>query len=116
MTTQWWAIVLVLINTVIGAFGPIYLKKGADKLSFNIKKLITNYTMIFGFSCYGISLILFIIALKGGEVSVLYPMVSIGYVWVAFLSVKILKEKMNLYKWLGILFIIFGVSMIGIGM
>jgi len=71
---------------------------------------------MFGFLCYGISLILFIIALTGGEVSVLYPMVSISYIWVAFLSMKLLNEKMNLYKWMGILFIIFGVSMIGIGM
>ncbi|MBN1645150.1 EamA family transporter [Candidatus Woesearchaeota archaeon] len=114
MTTQPWAIILVLIGTFIGSIGPIFFKKGADKFNFNPLQLIKNYNLIAGLFFYGISLIIFVIALTGGEVSILYPIVSVSYIWVCFLSIKILKEKMNLYKWLGILFIIFGVSMIGI--
>lgn len=116
MATQLWAIILVLIGTMIGSIGPILLKKGSDIVSLNPFKLITNYNLIVGLFFYGISLIIFIIALRGGEVSILYPLVSVSYIWVCLLSIKLLKEKMNLYKWLGIVFIIFGVSMIGIGM
>ncbi len=116
MATQLWAILLVWFGTLIGAMGPILLKKGADAFSINLFKIIKNYNLIFGLFLYGISLIIFVIALKGGEISVLYPLVSVGYIWVCLLSIKVLKEKMNLYKWLGIIFIIFGVSLIGIGM
>jgi multidrug transporter EmrE-like cation transporter len=116
MATQLWAIILVLIGTVIGSIGPILLKKGSDKFTFNPIKLLKNYNLIFGIAIYAVSLIIFVTALRGGEVSVLYPLVSVGYIWVCFLSIKLLKEKMNLYKWLGILFIIVGVSIIGIGM
>ena len=64
---------------------------------------------------YGISTILFIPALKGGELSVLYPFVALAYIWVSLLSVKFLGEKMNKVKWLGIALIILGVSFIGLG-
>lgn len=115
MATQLWAIALVIIASLVGAFGPIYMKKGAKKFRFNLKDLVTNYSLIFGVFCYGLATIIFIPALRGGELSVLYPFVSLSYIWVSILSVKLLKEKMNKFKWLGILIIIIGVSFIGFG-
>lgn len=115
MATQLWAVIVVIAGTFIGSFGPILFKKATKNLNFHPIKLITNYILMLGFFLYGISAIFFIIAIRGGELSVLYPLVSINYIWVSFLSIKFLNEKMNLYKWLGIIMIIFGVSMIGIG-
>jgi len=45
----------------------------------------------------------------------LYPILSIGYVWISLFSIIFLEEKMNMDKWLGILLIIFGVVFIGFG-
>jgi uncharacterized membrane protein len=61
---------------------------------------------------YGISTIFFILALRIGELSVVYPLTSITYIFITILSVYFLKEKMNQYKWLGILFIIVGVILV----
>jgi len=115
MATQLWAIGLVVLATVIGAFGPILLKKASAKKLSNIKSLMANYPLFGGVALYGISTILFIPALKGGELSVLYPFVALVYIWVSLLSVKFLGEKMNKYKWIGIFLIILGVSFIGLG-
>jgi len=115
MATELWAIALVSSATLIGAFGPILLKKASEKKLSKIKSLITNYHLIGGVFLYAIGTILFIPALKGGDLSVLYPFVSLTYVWVSFLSVKFLGEKMNVMKWWGIGMIILGVSFIGIG-
>lgn len=115
METELWAIGLVLFAAVIGSFGPIFLKKASDKLSFKIKSIIYNKYLIVGVIFYGLSTIFFIPALKGGELSVLYPFVATVYIWVSLLSVKMLNEKMNKFKWLGILSIIIGVIFIGIG-
>jgi len=68
-----------------------------------------------GIALYAVGTALFIPALKGGDLSILYPFVSVTYVWVALLSVKYLGEKMNKYKWAGITLIILGVTFIGIG-
>jgi len=115
MATQLWAIGLVVLATFIGAFGPILLKKASAKSLSKISSLATNYHLFGGVSLYAVGTVLFIPALKGGELSVLYPFVALTYIWVSLLSVKFLGEKMNRFKWLGIASIIIGVSLIGVG-
>lgn len=115
MTTQIWAIGMVILATLIGAFGPILLKKASAQKLSSLNSLIKNYSLFGGVALYGISTILFIPALKGGELSVLYPFVALVYVWVSLLSVKFLGEKMNRFKWIGVALIIIGVTFIGIG-
>ena len=113
MATQLWSIILVLIATIFGSFGPIFLKKGSNK--FKIKTIHKNNNIIIGIIFYALATILFIPALKGGELSVLYPLVSLSYIWVSLLSIKMIGEKMNKFKWIGILLIIIGVIFIGLG-
>lgn len=115
METQIWAVGLVILATIFGALGPIYMKKGSKNFRLNFRDLITNKNLILGVGFYGVSTVIFIPALRGGELSVLYPFVSLSYIWVSFLSVKMLGEKMNRFKWLGVLIIILGVSLIGLG-
>ena len=116
MKTQLWAIGLVVIAGLIGGLGPVYLKKASSII--NLKKLSTiykNWFLIIGVLIYGVGTLLFIPALKGGELSVLYPFIGLVYVWVSVYSVILLKERMNLLKWLGVISIIIGVAFIGFG-
>ena len=115
MATKLWAILLVVAATLIGAFGPILLKKASARKLSSIKSLSTNYALFGGVALYALGTLLFIPALKGGELSVLYPFVALGYIWVSLLSVKFLGEKMNKLKWIGIALIIIGVTFIGLG-
>jgi len=115
MATQLWAIGLVIMATFVGAFGPILLKKASAKDIFSIKSLMKNYHLMGGVALYALGTMLFIPALKGGDLSILYPFVSLTYVWICLLSMKFLGEKMNFLKWLGIAAIILGVSFIGFG-
>ena len=115
MATQTWAILLVISATLVGAFGPILLKKASEKKLSSLKALSTNYHLFGGVALYGLGTLLFIPALKGGDLSVLYPFVALTYIWVSLLSVKFLGEKMNRMKWVGIALIILGVSFIGLG-
>ena len=116
METQLWAIILVLTAGIVAGFGPIYLKKGTELIKKGkLSTIYKNKFLILGVLIYGLSAILFIPALKGGELSVLYPLVGLSYVWVCIYSVIMLKEKMTKLKWLGIFTVILGVSLIGIG-
>lgn len=56
-----------------------------------------------------------IISFRGGEVSVLFPIVATSYIWVSFLSIYFLDETMNIFKWLGVLIIFTGIVFIGFG-
>lgn len=114
MTTSLWSIVLILISTIFGSFGALFIKLGSKTFSFNLTRLLKNYNLILGFFLYGVSYVLFIVALKGGKLSVLYPLVSVGYIWIIIISMKFLGERMNIWKWTGIVIIILGVSLMGI--
>ena len=113
--TQLWAIGLVLFGCLLTSLGPIMLKKASDKLSFKLKDLIKSYYLMISLLFYGIGTIIFIVALKGGELSVLYPLVATTYVWVSLWSIKILNEEMNKKKWIGLILIIMGVIFISLG-
>jgi len=110
-----WAVALILVASFLGSFGSLYFKKGADKLHLDVKSLLRNYELFIGAAIYGASTIVYVIGIKGGELSVLFPLVSTGYIWVCFLSVKFLKERMNPLKWAGIGCILVGVCLIGLG-
>lgn len=114
MATALWAVGLVVLGTFVGAFGPILLKRGSGDFNLSIRALLKNYNLLGGLFLYCLASIIFIPALRGGDLSILYPVVSVSYIWVSLLSVKFLNEKMNSFKWLGIGFIIVGVSLIGL--
>jgi uncharacterized membrane protein len=106
---------IVLFDCIIGALGPIFLKLASNTFSLNPLKMIKNKNLILGVSFYLFGSVIFITALKFGELSVLYPLASITHIFVCFYSMKFLGEKMNKIKWTGIVLIMIGVSFIGFG-
>ena len=112
MVTKTWSIFLMIFVTILISVAQLFYKIGANRLEFDFVNIITNYPLIIGIMLYGIGAVLFVIALKGGEVSVLYPMLATSYIWVSLLSKYFLNEELNLFKWLGIIFIFAGVCLI----
>ena len=115
MATKLWAALLVLFTTLLTSSAQLLWKKGSATLTFDIVNILTNYYIIGGILLYIIGGILLIISFRGGEVSVLYPIIATSYIWVSLLSVKFLGEQMNHFKWLGVLSIIIGIASIGFG-
>ncbi len=115
MKTKPIAILLIIFSTFITATAQFFLKIGADKLSPNIIQIITNYSLITGLVLYAIGAVILIFALKNGELSVLFPIYSTSFIWVILISYFYFHEIINTWKILGIIFIIGGVSYIGIG-
>lgn len=115
MKTQFWAIALVICGTIVGSGGGLLLKIGADEIPLSFWNIVQSRKIISAIVLYVASSFLFIWALRGGELSVLYPMVSLSYVWILGMSHFILKERINLLKLIGICFIIVGVTFVGLG-
>jgi uncharacterized membrane protein len=113
MQTQIWSIGLVIIAAFFGGIGPIFMKRASSKIA--LSNILRNKDLFLGLFFYGIATILFVPSLKGGELSVLYPFVATSYIWVSLLSTKMLGENMSVQKWLGIIFILIGVTLVGIG-
>ncbi|RLI98880.1 MAG: hypothetical protein DRP06_04550 [Candidatus Aenigmatarchaeota archaeon] len=105
-------ILLVLFAAFLGSLGQLFFKKGSANLSFNVMSLLTNWYLILGLCLYGISTIIYVYALSYGELSMLYPIIATSYIWTCFLAVLILGEHMSFVNWVGILFILLGVSLV----
>lgn len=115
MGTELWAVALVVLGSFLGAAGSLYFKKGSSKLTKNIFQNLKNYSLIIGFCLYIVAASMYVFALRGGDLSILYPLVSTTYIWIIVLSYYFLKEKMNKWKWFGITSIVIGVTFIGLG-
>jgi len=107
------AIILVLICTALISVAQIFYKIAANNLMFDFYSIITNYYIYAGLFVYGIAVVLLILALKNGELSVIYPMISTSYIWVTILSFLVFSESITLFKGLGVFSIMIGVSFIG---
>lgn len=108
------AIISVMLATFLTATGQFLFKLGTANLTIGWD-LLHNWYLIGGFAIYGISAAILVIALKYGELSVLYPVVSLSFVWVNIISFEFLKEPISTFKWAGVSLIILGVSCIGFG-
>ena len=111
--TEFWAVGLVLVAGFLGGLGALLFKMSADQFTLTLEGTLKNKWLILGCLCYGLSVVLFVPALRGGEVSVLYPIAASSYVWLSLLSVHFLKEKMNILKWISIILIIAGIALLG---
>jgi len=113
LATKLWAMGIVFFTTLLTSTAQIFWKSGIDKLEFNLLSIITNANILIGILLYSVGGILLILSFRGGEVSVLYPIIATSYIWVSILSIYFLNETMNIFKWLGVLTIIAGIVLIG---
>ena len=116
MKTKPFAIVLVFLDTIITSVALILLKSAAASFSFNLISMLTNFNLIGGLSLFALAAVLLLIAFKNGELSVLYPVIAASYIWVSILSpIFFLTDSMNLVKWVGVFFILIGITALGTG-
>lgn len=108
-------IFVVVLMSFLGACGQLFFKKASDTLSFEIWSLIGNKWLIMGLLFYGVATIGYVISLKYGDLSVLYPIISLSYVFVLIFSWKFLGESLNVLKVLGSFGIILSVGLINYG-
>jgi multidrug transporter EmrE-like cation transporter len=107
---------IVVASTAVGAVAQILLRFGAENLnSTGLAGILTNWPLLGGYACLGVMTLLVVLALRGGQLSVLYPIIALTYVWVTILSPMFFVDAINAPKIIGLALIIVGVSFIGAG-
>jgi multidrug transporter EmrE-like cation transporter len=110
------SIVLVLCCTILGAAAQMLMKIGLSNLSQpGLMGYVTSLPLFGGYCLYGLNTVLMVFALRDGELSILYPIIALTYVWVTILSVIFFHETLNLFKLLGIAVVVTGVAVMGRG-
>jgi len=116
------ALGLLLAAIVLGTCGQVLLKAGTNAVgafAFTLEnalpvgmKLALEPRILGGAGCYAVSLAVWIMALSRVEVSVAYPMLSIGFALNALLAWWLLGEAVTPARMLGIGVIIVGVWLV----
>ena len=109
--------IVVASCTILGAIAQILIKvgMGPDHFTPTLTGILTDLPLIAGYTCYGLFTIAMVLALREGELSMLYPIIALTYVWVTLASYFLLNETPNLYKNLGVAVIVLGVAVLGRG-
>ena len=107
---------MVFVCTFLGAAAQILMKTGANHMTqLTISSVVTNWALIGGLSLYGVSTVLLVLALRDGELSLLYPVIAMTYVWVTILSLIVFHDRAHPLKLSGIAIIVIGVAVLGTG-
>lgn len=111
--------ILALISIMLGAAGQFLLKLVATGLktggsALEILFSLINVKMILAVACFVSSMLLWIFVLRKMELSIAYPMVSLGYVFVMILSIYFLQESIYVSKLLGTALIVAGVIVLNL--
>lgn len=115
MKTPLSSIFLILTSSFIGSFGAVFLKLGAEHLKGSIGSFFQNYWLATGVCLYLLSSVFFVMGVAQGELTILYPMVSLGYIWTILWARLFFKEPFTMSKIAGLAMIICGVALINFG-
>ena len=105
MTTRWWALAFMLLTTLFTSVAQLLYKEGSARLP----ELITNWPLLLGACLYMIGAALMFLSFKGGEVSILYPILATSYIWVTIGSVVMFNEQVGALRIVGLCLIVAGV-------
>ncbi len=116
------SLLLIFVSVILGVVGQLSMKQGMlkvgyvslelTKLSSSFFHIITTPFVLLGLFLYVVSAMFWLVVLSRVDLSYAYPMISIGYVLIVFLSWMLFHEHISSGKVLGILLICSGVFLV----
>jgi multidrug transporter EmrE-like cation transporter len=113
---------LILSGVLLNAFAQIFLKKGMmaiGEFEFSWSNALpvatsvaSSPSVVLGFACYIVSVLIWLLVLSRVEVSFAYPFLSVGYIVTAAFGYYAFHEHLSAYRISGIALICFGVYLI----
>ncbi|UDG81933.1 SMR family transporter [Candidatus Vallotia cooleyia] len=109
----------ILSSVILNASAQLLLKAGINAVGYfefsvtNIVpislRLVSQWPIIGGLACYSVSVIVWILGLSRVDVSIAYPMLSLGYIINAAVAWYLFSETISSQKLVGIAIILLGV-------
>jgi multidrug transporter EmrE-like cation transporter len=113
----------IISGVLLNAVAQVLLKAGTNAIGGAINltmsnavetfvKVITQLPILGGLACYALSLVVWIMGLSRADVTIAYPMLSLGYVVAALGAWLFLGEAVSLQRLLAIGVILVGVALL----
>ncbi len=113
---------LIMIGVLLNAAAQLLLKAGMTRIGefeFHLSNALpiglqvaSNIPILLGLTAYVISVLVWMMVLSRVDVSLAYPMVSLGYIINAFAAYLLFNEPLSALRIGGIFIILMGVFMV----
>lgn len=110
--------IFILISVAFNVAGQSVLKVGVNKLgslSFAVAPIVKAFTspiVLGGLFLYLVSSVFWILALSHKDLSFAYPMLSLGYLAIIFISWAVLGEQITFLRLAGVVLISLGIYLV----
>ena len=118
-------IALIFLTDICDTISQLLLKSSINSFDLHINtigkiiklvaRLIKTPRVLIGFSFSTLSLILWIFVLTRSDLNFAYSIDSMRYILISLASVFVLKEKVNVFRWLGIFAVVCGIALVALG-
>jgi uncharacterized membrane protein len=118
-------ILLIFLTDICDTISQLLLKSSINALGQHINtvkkvarlviRLITTPRVLIGFVFSAVSLLIWLFVLTKSDLNFAFSIDSMRYILIAAASVLILKEEINIVRWLGIFAVVCGIMLVAIG-
>ena len=118
-------IFLIFLTDICDTVSQLLLKSSINLLDLHVNtvkkviklmiQLIGSPRVLIGFVFSALSLLIWLFVLTKSDLNFAYSMDSMRYILIALASVFVLKERINIVRWLGIFAVICGIVIVAIG-
>jgi drug/metabolite transporter (DMT)-like permease len=114
-------ILLILSSVLLNAGGQLLMRKGmlcigevssVYSLMKVLPQMVTSIYLWLSLFSYGVSIIIWMIVLSRVEVSFAYAFSSLGYIFVMFMSMLLLKEHLSIMRIIGVGIVSLGIILV----
>ncbi len=116
---------LIALTDICDTVSQLILKSSINALDWHIHSLNKALRLIlqllksgriwFGFLLSGISLLFWLFVLSKTDLNFAFSLDSMRYIMIALASVVFLKEKVGPARWMGILCVVLGITLVAMG-
>jgi drug/metabolite transporter (DMT)-like permease len=116
-------ILILIVALVLEATGVVFLSAGLKEIgelnSFStaevarvVRRGAANPKLLLGVALEAVFFVLLLILLKDNDVSLIWPLTSLGFVLTALSAKFILQEQVSPVRWCGVLLIVLGATLV----
>ena len=113
-------LLLLSLEIALLVWGQILWKTGVNQIGIvglnNVMDLLISPYVWCGIAIYGLATLIWMFILSRANLSTVYPMQSLAYVFGLLAKIMLFGEKVTAAGWIGVLLIISGVFLTGIGL
>ena len=110
-------IITAIIQSGFLAVAQYFMKLGMDRvveysMSWAFFKSFLNWQLGLALVLYIIGMVIYMFMLKTYQLSIVYPLTSISYIFTMLLAMFFLGEAIPVARWIGVLLVMMGVGLI----